>query len=86
MAFALIIGIGAFVLDMSAIRKVRISDLSVVRYVEPFATMCVGFFLYNEAITINKLIGAVLIFSSVYFIFKKQSIQRMELEMSNKPR
>ncbi|MDO8566085.1 MAG: DMT family transporter [Candidatus Moranbacteria bacterium] len=86
MAFALIIGIGAFVLDMSAIRKVRISDLSVVRYVEPIATMCVGFFLYNEAITMNKLIGAVLIFSSVYFVFKKQSIQRMEQEMSNVPR
>lgn len=70
--FAFSIGIVAFMLDISAFRHVRISDLSVTRYIEPTATMMVGFIIFGEAVTAHKIFGALLVFLSVYMVFKQK--------------
>ncbi len=71
--FAVVIGTFGFALDMGAFRRVRISDASVTRYIEPVATMLVGFLLFHEAVTWNKILGAVIVFTSVLIVIKKKS-------------
>lgn len=73
--FAIVIGVFGFVLDMAAYRRVRISDLSIARYVEPMSTMMVGFFIFHEQFTWNKILGAAIVFTSVYLTFKRKPKQ-----------
>lgn len=64
----LIVGTGIFVtllpfmLFNYSLKKIEAGKASIITYVEPIAATIVGFIVYNEGVTIDSVIGIILIF------------------------
>jgi len=74
---ALIVGTGLFVtllpfvLFNYSLKKIEAGKASIITYVEPLAATVVGFIVYDEGITVESVIGIVLIFAGLVVINRK---------------
>jgi drug/metabolite transporter (DMT)-like permease len=71
----LCVGIIAFSLFFSAVKKIKTASAAQITYIEPLCGIMFGYFLYKEAINQYQIIGAVLILGSTFFLpFIKKKI------------
>lgn len=68
--YAILIGLIAFSLFFSALKKIKASTASFLSYVEVISAMLFGIFLFNEVITLNLIIGGFLIITSTLLLKK----------------
>lgn len=60
----------AFVLYIDAIKKIRASSLNLVGYIQPFLAAIWGYLFLNQGITLNVILGGLLIFAASYTLVK----------------
>ncbi len=70
--YSVIIGICAFLLWFSALKKIKASTAALLSYVEVIGAIILGVLILNESITWNMLIGGVIILTVSYFARKTE--------------
>ncbi len=71
----LVIGIGT-VLYYTGIRLIKAAQVSALELSTPFFAALLGFLILREYITIMQFIGILLLFGGIYFLSKKETIDR----------
>ncbi|MBI5635439.1 DMT family transporter [Candidatus Micrarchaeota archaeon] len=69
--YAALIGLVAFALVFSALKKLKASTTAILSYLEVVSAIILGVLLFNESITWNMAVGGFLILSSTLFLTKK---------------
>ena len=68
--YATLIGIIAFILFFSAIKKLKASTISLLSYTEVISAIMFGVILFNETLTWNAIAGCILILASIQLLKK----------------
>jgi drug/metabolite transporter (DMT)-like permease len=71
--YGLLVGIGSFILIFTALKKLKVVHFSLINYWEVIAGVIFGIIFLKEAVTLNMILGGLIIISSgVGLIFYKK--------------
>lgn len=65
--YSLLIGLVAFLLWFSALKKIKASTLAIISYTEVVSAIILGALILKEGITLNMIIGGGIILAVSYF-------------------
>lgn len=71
--YGLLVGIGSFILIFTALKKLKVIHFSLINYWEVIAGVILGIIFLGEVLTLNMLLGGLIIISSgIGLIFYKK--------------
>lgn len=70
--FALLVGVVAYVLDVMALRKLRLTSHRITGFIEPIVAIMVGVLIFSEPITTGLIVAALVIFTSIWLSKKEE--------------